>query len=73
MLDRIMEEQRLIDIEMKIAHQEFVISELNDVITKQQATIDELQAGLKNFIKRYKELNGEDGQGAPLNQKPPHY
>ncbi len=68
-----MDEQRLIDIEIKIAHQELVISELNQVITKQQATIDELQKGLKNFLKRYRELNGDEGAGTPISEKPPHY
>lgn len=68
-----MNEQRIIEIETKIAHQELLISDLNHVITQQQLTITELQAGLKNFIKRYQELYGEGGAGTPENQKPPHY
>jgi SlyX protein len=68
-----MDDQRLIDIEIKIAHQEFLMSELNQVIAKQQATIDELQKSLKGFLKRYQELNGDEGAGIPVSQKPPHY
>lgn len=68
-----MDEQRIVEIETKIAHQELLISDLNQVITQQQMTIVELQTGLKNFLKRYQELHGEGGTGTPENQKPPHY
>ena len=68
-----MDEQRIVEIETKIAHQELLIGDLNQVVTQQQMTIVELQAGLKNFIKRYQELHGEGGIGTPENQKPPHY
>ncbi len=69
-----MNDQRLIDIETKLAHQEILISELNQVIATQQATIDQLQAGLKGFFKRFREVNGEDGtQVGPAGEKPPHY
>jgi SlyX protein len=68
-----MDEQRIIDLEIKIAHQELLLSDLNQVITKQQTTIDELQSALKGFLKRYQELHGDDGIGAPEITKPPHY
>lgn len=68
-----MNEQRLIEIETKLAHQEILISELNQVIARQQETIDQLQAGLKGFFKRYGELNGDSTQVGPANEKPPHY
>jgi SlyX protein len=67
-----MEENRLIDIETKLAHQEVLISELNQVIATQQATLNELTAGLKGFFKRYKELDDGNPIG-PADQKPPHY
>jgi SlyX protein len=67
-----MNEQRLIDIETKIAHQEILVSELNQVIAQQQETIDQLQAALKKFFKQFREKNG-DGDVGPADQKPPHY
>lgn len=39
-----MTEQRFVDIETKLAHQEHLVLELNDVITKQQEKIMRLEA-----------------------------
>jgi SlyX protein len=69
---RNMSEQRLIDIETKIAHQEILVSELNQVIAQQQETIDQLQAALKKFFKQFREKN-LGGDIGPADQKPPHY
>ena len=68
-----MNEQRLIEIETKLAHQEVLIGELNQVIARQQETLDQLQTGLKGFFKRYREVNGDGTQVGPANEKPPHY
>ena len=67
-----MSDQRLIDIETKIAHQEILVMELNQVIAQQQETIDQMQSALKKFFKQYRERNG-DGPVGPADQKPPHY
>lgn len=66
-----MNEQRLIEIESKLAHQEVLIGELNQVIANQQAAIDEMSNGLKGFFKRFGDINGPEI--GPANQKPPHY
>ena len=67
-------EERLIEIEIKIAHQENLIGELNQVISRQQETLDQLREGLKKFFKHYREINGDKsvptGSG---DEKPPHY
>lgn len=68
-----MDETRIVDIETKLAHQEVLITELNQVIASQQATLDELTSGLKGFFKRYKELHGDGTEIGPADQKPPHY
>ncbi len=67
-----MNEQRLIDIETKLAHQELLITDLNQVMARQQETITQMQAALKSFLKNYRDGNGEP-QIAPVNEKPPHY
>lgn len=64
-----MNEQRLIEIETKLAHQEVLITELNQVISQQQNTISQLQASLKSFLNGY--LVSKDKEHA--NEKPPHY
>ncbi|MBX3020271.1 MAG: SlyX family protein [Bdellovibrionales bacterium] len=66
-----MSDQRLIDIEFKLAHQEALIDELNAVVTKQQTTIDTLEAALKILAKRQR--NPDEKPIGPANQKPPHY
>lgn len=68
-----MNEERLIQIETKIAHQEFLIEELNQVIYQQQKTIDKLEITLNSLTKRLKEAltAGNDVRGP--DEKPPHY
>lgn len=70
---RAMNEERLVEIETKIAHQEVLVGELNQVITRQQETIDQLQAALKKFFNQYRERNGDGNTVGPADQKPPHY
>ena len=66
-------DERLVEIETKLAHQEILIGELNQVIAQQQETIDQLQAGLKGFFKQYRELHGDGTTIGPANEKPPHW
>lgn len=68
-----MSEERFVDIETKIAHQELQIEELSQVIYEQQKTIDRLESTLQSLSKRLREvLHGEeDIRGA--DEKPPHY
>lgn len=63
-----MNEQRLVEIETKLAHQELLIGELNQVISDQQSTIDQLQISLKKLLQGY--LGSREN---PRNEKPPHY
>lgn len=66
-----MSEQRLIDIETKISHQEFLIEQLNEVVRIQQETIDRLEKSLKIVASRLGETDGK--KVGPANEKPPHY
>lgn len=65
-----MNEQRLIEIETKLAHQEVLIAELNQVITQQQITITQLETSLKSFVKEFLAHNANEKHA---NEKPPHY
>ena len=66
-------ENRITDLEFKISHQEVLLEELNQVVRKQQETIDKLEASIKFLGK----LTRDAGIGAPEvgpgDQKPPHY
>lgn len=68
-----MNEERLIQIETKIAHQEFLIEELNQVIYEQQKTIDKLEVTLNSFAKRLKEVLTEGNDVRGPDERPPHY
>lgn len=68
-----MDEQRLVDIETRLAFQEDTIDRLNEVIYRQQELIDRLIARCEMLGTRVKELAEklpEDGDGE---ERPPHY
>ncbi len=67
-----MNEERLMDIETKIAFQENTIQELNDVVCKQQEEIAQLQNTCRLLFNQLKTVSGETGN-APKDEKPPHY
>jgi SlyX protein len=62
-----MSEERFIEIEMKLSHQEVLLSELHQVLYKQQETIDTLEKKMKAVMK---DMESHEG---PANKKPPHY
>ncbi len=67
-----MSEQRFIDLETKIAHQEFLLEELSLVLYEQQKTIDKLEAMLTALTKRLEGFGDGDNVRGP-GEKPPHY
>jgi SlyX protein len=67
------DEKRLIEIEIKLAHQDKSLEELNDVVYKQQQQIDLLQKSLSNLTKRLQSGTNNDLEIGPPDDKPPHY
>jgi len=66
-------ENRIIDIETKIAYQEDTIEQLNHVVTAQQKKITQLQTELeiiKNWIRSQRSSQMAPESEEPL---PPHY
>ncbi len=65
----------LIDLQTRIAYQEDTIQQLNQVITKQDADIIQLQQQMRLLAKRIDELSFSQGDGGDLvaNERPPHY
>ena len=69
-----MSEERLVEIETKIAFQEQTIEDLNDVIYEQQQEIERLASVCDILVKQVKELSEFIPENdAPANEKPPHY
>jgi SlyX protein len=63
-------EERLQELEMRLAYQDNTISDLNDVITAQWKKIEALE---RQLLRLDEELRDIDSLEAPPNQKPPHY
>ena len=68
-----MSEERFIDLESRLAHQDQLLNQLNDVVTEQQAKIMQLEALCKSLIQRVQSVS--DGLPAEDsgNERPPHY
>lgn len=68
-----MNEERIIEIETKIAHQEFLMDQLSKVLYEQQSKIDQLENAITSLVKRLQEGADSGLEIGPANEKPPHY
>jgi SlyX protein len=69
-----MSEDRLVEIETKIAFQEKTIKDLSDALYEQQQEIERIGDTCSLLVKRLKEISEATlGIDAPANEKPPHY
>lgn len=68
-----MSEQRLIDLETKISHQEIDIEALQDTVYEHQKTIDQLVDKLNKLSGRFDAETNSGLEIGPANEKPPHY
>jgi SlyX protein len=69
-----MDEERLIEIETRLAFQEQTIKTLSDIIYKQQQKLDEL-GHLYTSLEKEPKTGGKSPQGINdlIHEKPPHY
>lgn len=68
-----MTDERLTEVEFKLAHQEQTLIELNDVITDQQARIMQLEQLCESLIDRLQSLADAGPDETPQHEVPPHY
>jgi len=68
-----MSEERLVDIESKLAHQDQLLIELNDVITDQQAKIMKLEELYSAVVERVRSMGEAPGDDSSQDERPPHY
>ncbi|QLY23929.1 SlyX family protein [Bdellovibrio sp. HCB185ZH] len=68
-----MDESRLVNLEIKISHQDQVIEELHQVVYEQQKAIEKLEVLLNGLTSRLKEALEAEGSEIRGNEKPPHY
>ena len=68
-----MSEDRLIDIESKLAHQEQLLIELNDVLTEQQSRLMQLEQLSTSLLERVRAIGDATPEDGPVDERPPHY
>ncbi len=68
-----MTEERFIDLESRLAHQDKLLSDLNDVVTEQQVKIMRLDELCRSLIDRVRSLGEALPAGDPGDERPPHY
>lgn len=68
-----MQEQRIIELEIRQAYQEDLIQALNQVIVNQQQQISKLEETCKLLYDKIKHLTPMDGNVNFSDEKPPHY
>jgi SlyX protein len=66
-------EDRLIDLESKLAHQEYLLDVLNKTVYTQLKKLDELDALCLALAKRLSDVQGRIPEGLSANERPPHY
>jgi len=68
-----MEETRVIDLEIRLTHQEATLQALNDVIADQQRLIDRLRKEVEALKRQVRDLSPGDIAAPWEEPPPPHY
>jgi SlyX protein len=68
-----MDEERIDNIESKIAFQEDLIEELNKTVYQQQQKLERLEAFCQTLANQVVSMSEARNEGMPANERPPHY
>lgn len=68
-----MNEERLINLEIKFAHQDDFLEKLNQVVTEQQKTIERLEKEILDLKRGMNAGSGVERTRSLADDKPPHY
>ena len=68
-----MSEDRLVDIESKLAHQDKLLLDLNDVVAAQQEQIMRLEQLCQTLIDRVRAMSEAMPNATTSDERPPHY
>ena len=66
-------DNRLIEIETKLAYTEDLVQKLNEVVTDQQARLMQLEALCASLVERLQALGDDNAIDQTPHQPPPHY
>jgi len=68
------DEERFMDIELKLTHQEDLVDTLNKIVYEQQKKIAELEKLLLALVRQFKDTaSSMSTQAGTDNERPPHY
>jgi SlyX protein len=67
------DEEKIIDIETQLAHQEQLLSALNDALSNQQAQIADLEQLCRSLVERIRALSEAGPGNGNDDEQPPHY
>lgn len=65
--------ERITDIEIQLMHHENTIQQLNEVVTRQQLAIEELQADFRQMTEHLRRLYPSEVREPDEEEPPPHY
>lgn len=68
-----MNDDRLIELEIKVAYQEDLLQTLNNIVSEQQQQIQRLEATCQLLYDRINSLVGDNNRVESVNEIPPHY
>jgi SlyX protein len=66
-------EERFIEIEIKLSRQEDLVDSLNQTVYQQQKKIDHLEALCNALVRQFKDGQTAAGDPAAAHERPPHY
>lgn len=66
-------QDRLTEIEIKIAHMEQSLSDLSDVLYRQQSLLDRLEQRFDELRQGIEAATDDRGDNNRADEKPPHY
>jgi SlyX protein len=66
-------EDRLVEVEIRLARQEDMIDALNQTVYQQQKKIDEMEALCTALARHIKDMRQAATATGPFDEKPPHY
>jgi SlyX protein len=73
MTETAMNEERIIEIEIKLTRQEDLVDELNKIVYQQQQRIDNLAEVIAALARRLAEAGIQGNEMMPISERPPHY
>jgi len=66
-------QNRIIELETRIAYQDHLMGELNEVVTRQQQQLDHLEKAMAQLRQQLKQNNGSELARPEEEALPPHY